>query len=161
MKTDSDDSLNCAYGTLVETLKSLFGDCLKTVVLFGSRARGDACSQSDHDFFVVIEGLPSDPVLRAGTVRRALMEAPFHANLLAKTPREIDLNLTPLLLDVCVDGICLYGEKYFETYRKKALKALRESGLERKQVGRELVWRFRRMPETEWELTWEGFRELS
>jgi predicted nucleotidyltransferase len=160
MQIGSNESLSSTYGPLVEALKSLFGDRLKTVVLFGSRARGDASSRSDHDLFVVIEGLPSDPVLRAKTVRRALLDAPFHANLMAKTPGEIDLNLTPLLLDVCVDGICLYGENYFENYRRKALKALRESGLERRQVGRELVWRFRRMPETEWELTWEGFREL-
>jgi predicted nucleotidyltransferase len=107
MKTDSGDSMNSAYGTLVNALKALFGGHLKTVVLFGSRARGDASSQSDHDFLVVIEGLPSDPVLRARTVRRALLEEPFHANLISKTPHEIDLNLTPLLLDVCVDGICL------------------------------------------------------
>jgi predicted nucleotidyltransferase len=160
MQSPSRDNLNHAYGNLVEALKILFRERLKTVVLFGSRARGQVSSQSDHDLFVVIDGLPSDPILRARKVRQAILEAPLHASLVAKTPREIEANLTPLILDVCVDGICLYGQEYFETYRRKALKALRESGLERKQVGREWMWRFRRVPASEWELTWEGFREL-
>jgi hypothetical protein len=42
----------------------------------------------------------------------------------AKTPRndmpeEVEANLTPLLLDICVDGVGLYGETYFQFYRKK------------------------------------------
>jgi predicted nucleotidyltransferase len=159
-RPDQKGDMSQDYGTLVESLKTLFGDRLKTVVLFGSRARGDASPRRDHDLFIVIEDLPSDPVLRARMVRSALLETPFRANLVAKTPQEMDANLSPLLLDVCVDGICLFGEKYFERYRQRALKALEESGLERKRVGRELVWRFRHMVEKEWELTWEGFREL-
>lgn len=48
------------YTTLLQALTAAFGSRLKTIVLFGSRARGEAVPDSDHDIFVVAEDLPSE-----------------------------------------------------------------------------------------------------
>ena len=84
----------------------------------------------------------------------------MHHNTIAKTPSEVACNLTPLLLDVCVDGICLFGQDYFDPYRRKALQALQQSGLKRKREGRTWYWQFEQFPTRVWELTWDGYREL-
>lgn len=148
------------YKPLTRRLIEVFGDGLKTAVLFGSRARGEAGENSDHDIFVVIEGLPDDPLERLKQVRMALLDVPLRVNIIAKTPEQVGANLTPLLLDICADGVCLYGPRYFEKFRRKALNALKQSGLTRKRMGRDWYWHFEKIPQKEWELTWEGFREL-
>jgi uncharacterized protein len=67
------------------TLDSLYGDRLERVVLFGSRARGDARADSDYDVAVFLKDLPdrwreldrladlsTDIVDQTGTVVHAL-----------------------------------------------------------------------------------------
>jgi predicted nucleotidyltransferase len=148
------------YAPLIDSLKKAFGNSFKTVVLFGSKARKQAKEASDHDIFLIIKNLSSRPLERQKQIRTAILDIPLRVNTIAKTPEEFEKNLTPLILEICVDGICLYGEDYFEPYRKKALDALKCSRLKRKRVGQEWYWHFDRIPEKEWELTWEGFREL-
>lgn len=145
------------YIPLTRGLIQVFGDHLKTAVLFASRARDEAGENSDHDIFVVIKGLAADPLKRLKQVRMAVLDVPLRVNIIAKTPEQIATNLTPLLLDICVDGVCLYGAGYFEQLRRKALK---QSGLTRKRMGRDWYWHFEKIPKKEWELTWEEFREL-
>jgi len=70
-------------------------------------------------------------------------------------------NLTPLMLDVIVDGICLFGESFFEQYRKRGLQALKRSGLKRVRVGTEWYWKFEKTPRKNWELTWDEYRDFS
>ncbi len=41
-----------------ETLRAKFGDNIRKVVLYGSRARGDARPDSDYDILVVVENCP-------------------------------------------------------------------------------------------------------
>ncbi len=149
------------YNPLIDSLMNAMGSRLKTVVLFGSRAKKQAKEDSDHDIFLVIKNLSTKTLERQKQIRTAIWDVPLRINTIAKTPEELKKNLTPLILEVCVDGICLYGESYFEPYRKKALDALKNSGLKRKHIGQEWYWHFERIPNKEWELTWEGFRELS
>ena len=59
--------------TVVQSLKNRYGNRLKMVVLFGSRARGEERPNSDYDFFVVIEDLPVDPVKRLKEIRMTLL----------------------------------------------------------------------------------------
>lgn len=150
------------YQPVVMALEQTFGDRLKTVILFGSQARREAAPESDHDFLVVITRLPDDPVHRQREVRLALLPVlhrlPGSIGLIARTPSEVVAGLTPLLLDVCVDGICLYGFEYFEPYRQKALAALGQSELRRERIGDSLMWLFPKLPTQNWELNWEGFR---
>jgi hypothetical protein len=151
------------YRPAVQALERRFGERLRTVVLFGSQARREARPDSDHDLFVVIEDLPRDPLARSRVVRTALMPVLDHLpgpiSFVAKTPVEVQAGLTPLLLDVCVEGVCLYGASYFEPRRRMALNALRQSGLRRRRVGNSLMWLFPRAPTGDWELSWEGYRE--
>lgn len=148
------------YSPLIERLTSRFGRRLKTVVLFGSRARGKTDATRDHDIFMVIEDLPAGLIQRQNEIRAAIWDIPIRVNTISKTPEEVDMNLTPLLLEICVDGICLYGRNYFEPYRRKANKLLKDAGLKRKRVGKEWYWQFEKMPQSEWDLSWEGFSEL-
>jgi hypothetical protein len=155
------EMLEAAYRPIVQALERSFGERLKTVVLFGSQARGDARPDSDHDLFVVIEGLPQDPLARVRVVRMTLLDIldrlPGPIGFVAKTPAEVASGLTALLLDVCVDGVCLYGASYFEPRRQQALSALRQSGLRRRRVKGSLMWMFPEAPNGPWKLTWEGF----
>lgn len=154
--------MNELYRPVIEALKRNFTNRLKCVVLFGSQARGEARPSSDHDLLVVIEALPTEPLARQRTVRQVLLpildELPGVINFVAKTPTEVDANLTPLLLDVCVDGICLYGESYFQPYHQKALAALRQSKLQRQTLAGTRMWLLPQLPNGDWELNWEGYR---
>ena len=152
-----------SYRPVVQALADTFADRLKAVVLFGSQARGQAGPASDHDLCVVIEGLSGDPLVRQRTVRSVLLpildQLPGPISFLPKTPHEVAANLTALMLDVCVDGICLHGPAYFEPYRQRALSALRQSRLRRQEMGGTLMWVFPQMPSADWELSWEGYLE--
>ena len=151
------------YQLVIQALRQEFGAGLKTVVLFGSQARGEARPDSDHDLFIVVEKLPAEPLARQKTVRLTLLpilaDLPGSINFIAKTPPEVAANLTPLLLDVCVDGICLYGRAYFEPYRQKAKAALQQANLRRYKLHGAWVWLFPKVPTGNWELDWEGFHE--
>ncbi|MBI5014222.1 MAG: nucleotidyltransferase domain-containing protein [Deltaproteobacteria bacterium] len=155
--------LQIRYDVVVQALREAFGARLKTVVLFGSQARGQASVDSDHDLLVVVEGLPTDPLKRQREARAPLLSildrTPGAIAFVAKTPSEVDANLTPLLLDVCADGVSLYGAEYFEPYRRKALAALRQAGMDRKKIGQAWMWTLPCGPSGDWELTWDGYRE--
>ena len=135
------------------------------MILFGSHARRENRPGSDHDLLVVIDGLPRDPFLRNREVRLTLLpvldQLPGPIGFVAKTPEEIDANLTPLLLDIFFDGVCLYGHEYFKPLQKKALSAIQQAGLQRERIGGEWSWRFSTLPSKNWEISWEGYRELS
>jgi predicted nucleotidyltransferase len=150
---------NYNYQPLIDKLTQAFKGRIKTVVLFGSRARGQVIAEKDHDIFVVIEKLPASPLQRQKEIRSAIRDVDMKINTIAKTPEEVAGNLTPLLLEICVDGVCLHGSNYFEPYRRMALKAIKQAGLKKKRVGREWYWMFDSVPDKEWELSWEGFRE--
>ena len=146
---------------VVDTLKSHLGQDLRSVILFGSRARQQASGTSDYDVLIVADNLPQEPIARLRKIRLALAEVLIPVNTVTKTPEEMDRQLTPLLLDVCVDGQCLYGEDFFEPRRAKALAALKASGLKRKRRGKTSSWAFDKPADREWSLDWEGFRELA
>jgi uncharacterized protein len=155
--------MNADYSVLIRALKEAFGDRLKTVVLFGSRARGEARPESDHDVFVVIDDLSKEPVSRQMELRRALRDfladLPGAVSLVGRTREEFEADLTPLYLDVCVDGQCLYGGDYFEPFRNRALAGLQASGMKRRRIGNTLYWAFPDGRARDWEWTWEGYRE--
>jgi predicted nucleotidyltransferase len=163
MQTTLRRALVRKYAPILAELKGEFRGRLKMVVLFGSQARGEASSESDHDLFLVIEDLPVDPVARARQVRSVLLPVlhrlPGAISFVARTPEEFAAKISPLTLEVCVDGICLFGTRFFEPYRRKALAALQSSGLERAKWGQDSMWVFPKQPVGNWELSWEGFRE--
>lgn len=58
------------------------------VILFGSRARGDAGSESDVDLLVVLPQV-SDKRRAAVEIRRALADFPVSKDIIVTTPEEI------------------------------------------------------------------------
>ncbi len=61
-----------------------------------------------------------------------------------------------LFLDVALDGRILYDPHHYMARRLDQLRRLiREKGLHRVQVGRELLWRWERPPGPEWSLDWQ------
>lgn len=163
--TIQETSIQNRYRSTVDALLERFGARLKTVVLFGSQARMETHSASDHDIFVMIDNLPAEPVARQRIVRGALLpvlgELPGAISLIARTPEEVAANLTPLLLDICVDGICLWGSSVFEPYRTKALAALNRSPLRRQRLRGTLMWVSPHTPPRNWQLNWEGYVEYT
>ena len=151
------------YRSLIQSLLGKYGGRLKTVALFGSQARREARPDSDHDIFVVVEGLPIEPLARQREVRGVLLaildDLPGSISFTAKTPEEVETNLTPLMLDICVDGFCLYGDSLFNDYRQKALAALKQAGMRRRRLAGAWMWVFPSLPTSHWELNWEGYYE--
>lgn len=151
------------YSILVHTLVEHFGKRLKMMVLFGSQSRGDARPDSDHDIFVVAESLPQDPLARHREVMEpllpVLLRLPERLSVIAKTPQELLGHLTPLVVDVCMDGIDLYGHAYFKVLQTKVMQALRDAGLQRRRLAGTWMWMFPALPEKDWAVTWEGYRE--
>ena len=90
-------------------LRALYGDRLERLVLFGSRARGDAGPDSDYDFAVFLRGLTD----RWQEVRRL---SAIETEILAETGAFIHSmpyaagayrHRTPLMHEIRQDGVDL------------------------------------------------------
>ena len=60
MKSDPRDESN--HNCLLKQLISNFGQRLKSVVLLGSQAQGEAIDTGNHNLFLVIDGLLEGPI---------------------------------------------------------------------------------------------------
>lgn len=157
------DSFENRYALLLNALVSRFGDELKTVVLFGSQARSKVLLPTrDHDLFVVTQRLPDHPWERMDIVHAMLLpllaDLPGTVHLVMQTQEEFESNIMPLTLEVSADGICLFGENYFEPWRKRALDIAKSAGLHRVQEGDRSVWTFGELKKN-WSITWDGYHE--
>jgi DNA polymerase sigma len=81
-------------GTQVEIIKSLIYDVLpdSRIILFGSRARGDALESSDFDILVVVNDLLSVQEKRglASLIQRGLAAKSIDADILVRSEHEIE-----------------------------------------------------------------------
>lgn len=158
---DTSGQTNVAVlGQAVEALQRSLGDRLISVVLFGSRARGEAREDSDWDLLVLARDLPSRLFQRHRVLKQMLPAAERgRLSLLAKTPQEFEASLPALYLDIALDGIVLYDP---ELYIADKLVALRQmigkKGLHRERAGRDLIWRWHEFPGFGWVVEWEGAR---
>jgi len=114
------------------SLRERFGDRLEAVVLFGSYAREEAVQLSDVDFFIVVRGLPTDPVERRLHVYESLTPVirrfKVDVNVIEMDEREIGKSLTPLLVNIAHDGLILFDRNgritsFFERLRGAVKKA--------------------------------------
>jgi uncharacterized protein len=146
----------------VDCYKEFLGERLVSIVLFGSRARGDANEGSDYDFFIVARGLPLKPFKRKLFIRTPL-KGQFKEKLciIAKTPEEVKSAFPSLFLDLSLDGLILYDKDgFFSELRKKVAKIASEAGLQRKKDREDYYWQWESPPKGGWEITWSGYREL-
>jgi predicted nucleotidyltransferase len=91
-------------------LEKLLGDELVGLVLFGSWARGEAREDSDVDVFVVLKSLRGVEARAAvyKVVSRSVGRAVTLVDARADELFKDELELTPLLLNILVDGIVVY-----------------------------------------------------
>ncbi len=91
-------------------LESLYGDRLVKLVLFGSRARGDARPDSDIDVLIVLTG-PLDhwaEIQRTSalTSKLSIEHETFLSRLFA-TPEDMDGERTPFFREVRVESVAV------------------------------------------------------
>ncbi len=93
---------------IAEYLTRLRTRCqLRAVVLFGSRARGDAVRWSDYDLFVIADDLPPNFRQRLAFLWDG---KPDGVDVLGFTPTEARQSIhRGLVLDVALEGRPLYG----------------------------------------------------
>ena len=145
---------------LVSALRQGLADSLVAVVLFGSRARGEAGEGSDWDLLVIARNLPPSAFQRHLKLKALLpVEWRGQTALVARTPTEFEAHVTSLMLDIALDGIVLYDSDRYAADRLGRLKRLMTNrGLRRERIGRDFVWRWKQFPGFNWSLEWEDAR---
>lgn len=140
----------------VDALRAALGERLVAVVLFGSRARGDAHDGSDWDMLVIAEGLPESHFQRHVYLKRLLPPgARGEVSLISRTAAEFEANLPSLYLDIALDGRVLYDPDLYVTQRLATLKRIiRRKGLYREHTPDGDVWRWKKAPVQPWRLEW-------
>ena len=107
-----------------------------TVILFGSRARGDYNRASDYDLIVISRKL-SGNFLRRTKPLYELNDEFLPVDVLAYTPAEFLRaleNLSPSALDAMREGIVLYDNGFYEVARRHFEE------LKRKGMRKERYW---------------------
>jgi len=143
---------------VIESLRTGLGENLLALILFGSRARGEARPDSDWDLLVIAENLPDSPWHRQKQILALLPQTWRHqVNILAYTSSEWFARVTSLALDIALDGIVLYDNTHaLLPARLSALrKQLSDLGLERQAIDEnQWVWLWRDKPRRHWKLEW-------
>jgi predicted nucleotidyltransferase len=103
-----------ALRELVEGLKELYGDNLSRVILYGSKARGNATKDSDIDILVVVKEYKrwGDEFKKISDLVFSIEEKYDYDLLISfviKTKEEYMHEKSPLLLNIRKEGICIVG----------------------------------------------------
>lgn len=97
-----------ALDRFVAELRALYGPRLERVVLYGSRARGDADDDSDIDVLVVLEDVTAywEEFSRIGAIAgRVSLEHDVVLSAIPVTAEEYRAGQTPLLLNSRREGV--------------------------------------------------------
>ena len=116
----------------------LLGPRLRSLVLFGSVARGRPTTRSDIDLLVIAAGFPRSlaerrrPLLSTwSSVRARHALPPVDWDLVTKTPEEARYH-SPLYLDIVEDGILLVDrDEFFRTVLDDMRVRMRDLGSRR------------------------------
>ena len=141
---------------VVDGLKSALGAKLIALVLFGSRARGDAHPESDWDILLVAKELPRSAYQRNAFLLSCLPAMwRCRVSFVAKTPEEFEATLPPLYLDAAMDGIILYDTgSYMHRKLAHVRRKIDEMGLFREKRGKDFLWLWRTPPRGPWKFEW-------
>jgi len=155
-KTDTRAAEMRIPSQVVEALRAALGECLVAVVLFGSRARGEANEESDWDMLVIARGLPENYWDRhLFFVHLLPVDLPGSVSLLAKTPEEFEVRIPSLYLDIAIDGKILYDPQHYAEAKLDYIRdRLREAGLYRERTEAGDLWLWAKQPTQPWALEW-------
>jgi predicted nucleotidyltransferase len=147
-----------ALGEVVEALRQGLGERLAAVVLYGSRARGDARADSDWDLLVIAEDLPRGVMDRQQFFAQALWKhCRIAVSILARTPQGFESHLPSLYLDIALDGQILYDPQEYAARKLATVHQLiGRLGLYRERTEAGDLWRWQQEPTTPWTLAWES-----
>ena len=143
---------------VIDALRQAFGTALAGIVLFGSRARGEARPESDWDLLVLIDTLPSSPLERCKALRRTL-PARWRGRvaIIAKTPLEFETEFPSYYLDLATDGQILFDRNgYLEDRLRVIRQRIQEAGLRRQKIGKGFLWTWESPPPGPWRIDWSG-----
>lgn len=139
-------------GRVVEALANGLPDRLIAVVLFGSRARGEASGTSDWDLLVIAEGLPPKAFDRSLYLKEFLpSQCRGSISILAKTPEQFHGAVSSLFLDIALDGQILYDPRGFASELLHGLRRrIQQLGLRRERTPEGFDWRWDSPPAGPW-----------
>jgi predicted nucleotidyltransferase len=151
------NKLRQTLNPLTAALREQLGERLIAIVLFGSRARGEADAGSDWDLLLIADELPRKAFDRHLFIKQLLPpDRRGIVSVLAKTPEEFDAALQTIYLDIAVDGIILFDKNNYMADRLAILnRQLEAHGLYRVRQGRDMLWRWVKEPHAEWSFEWE------
>lgn len=122
---------------VVRALQEGLGRRLVAIVLFGSRARGDAREDSDWDILIIARDLPERQIERYRMVK-AILPPNWRSrvSILTKTIDEFESVLPSLYLEIALDGLILFDpEGYAKTQLQKLRRLIQAKGLSRERLG--------------------------
>lgn len=142
---------------IAEELEKELGGDLVSVVLFGSRTRGEPREGSDWDVLVVARDLPERTLEHSIRIKQMLSsDYRGEVSFLAKTPDEFMSGLPDLYLDIASDGRIVHDAGGYMEKRLGFVKQLiQRKGLRRERVDGDLIWRSESLPGAGWSLEWE------
>jgi predicted nucleotidyltransferase len=95
---------------LIDELKKLYGDNLSRVILYGSKARGDATEDSDIDILVVLKKIQNFSLERKKVKEiswRLSYKYDLLLSIIIRSEQEYMRKDTPLLMNIEKEGIVL------------------------------------------------------
>jgi predicted nucleotidyltransferase len=99
-----------AVKELIDELKKLYGDNLSCVILYGSKARGDATEDSDVDILVVLKNIQNFSLERKKVKEiswRLSYKYDLLLSIIIRSEQEYMRKDTPLLMNIEKEGIVL------------------------------------------------------
>lgn len=143
---------------LIKTFHSQLGRGLVSIVLFGSRARGEGAGISDWDIFILAKDLPEHPFDRQFFLMEMVpKEFPFQISILPKTIKEFEKDFPAIYLDIATDGIILFDrDDYIHKKLQKIKGIIQEAGLKRIKKLNSIIWLWEDRPHLGWRIDWSG-----
>lgn len=133
---------------LRDRFKNLKGSCIRAVLVFGSRARGEAEGKSDLDLLILHEGCGvEDPVLRRRylySLIREVIDGVFEDitvidMMLKHFLKPVEIN--SLLLNIYWDAIVVYDETdILQEFLIHVRESITKCGLKRVKNGKAYYW---------------------